>query len=228
MNSGIHFNSIYIFIDDIISRSVTVELLMGTSAKPSFLIWDKVYQKLSEAEDARWLLRATDLAVPRLESELVKHQNTRCVLGVLPFAPAGNSLVNVCCRVALGAVFVHLAVHTTFSDVRRATTGMLAEAVMKRPQLLNAVLRDALTASLTKSVASGKPSGTPASSFPPGEEQEKPVADKRGRYAAILLACASLGEGGLEKAAREVLIVNWVVLAHHPAICTSLFFSLLG
>ena len=56
-------------------------------------------------------------------------------------------------------MFVHLAVHATFSDVRRPTTGMLAEAVMKRPQLLNAVLRDALTVSLTKTVASGKPSG---------------------------------------------------------------------
>ena len=126
-------------------------------------------------------------------------------------------------------MFVHLAVHATFSDVGRATTGMLAEAVMKRPQLLNAVLRDALTVSLTKSVASGKPSGPPVTSSPQGDDQEKPVADKRGRYAAVLLTCASFGDqGGLDKTAREVLVVDWVVLAHHPAICTSFFFLVDG
>ena len=54
---------------------------------------------------------------------------------------------------------MHLAVHATFSDVRRPTTGMLAEAVMKQPQLLNAVLHDGLMISLTKTVTSGKLSG---------------------------------------------------------------------
>ena len=100
---------------------------------------------------------------------------------------------------------------------------MLAEAVMKRPQLLNAVLPDALTTSLIKSVASGKPSGPSVSSSLPSEDQEKAVADKRGRYATVLVACASFGDqGGLNKMEREVLVVDWVVLAHYPAICTSL------
>jgi len=49
------------------------------------------------------------------------------------------------------------------------------------------------------------------------------VVDKRGRYATVLLACASFGDEGPDKTAREVLIVDWMVLAHHPAICTSLF-----
>ena len=59
-------------------------MLMGTSTKPSFLIWEEVYEKVSEVKDARWLLHATDLAVPRLESELAKHQILRCVLGGCP------------------------------------------------------------------------------------------------------------------------------------------------
>lgn len=121
-----------------------------------------------------------------------------------------------------GAVFVHLAVQTTFSDVRRATAGVIAEAVARRPQLLNPVFCDALTAALTKPVVSSKA----AAPSPAGDEQEKPVVDKRGRYATVLLSCASPGDEGrqgrLDKAAREVLVVNWVVLAHHPAICTSL------
>ncbi|KAF8131842.1 armadillo-type protein [Boletus edulis] len=178
--------------DDVASRSVNIDMLTGSPTKPSFLIWDKVYQKLTEAEDATWLLRASDLA---MQSDLLKHHHQ---------------------RVSLGAVFVHLAVHTPFPDVRRATTGVLAEAVAKRPQLLNAVLRDAITASLSKPVASAKATAPPASS---SEEQEKPAVDKRGRYAAVLLACASVGEGGLDVQARRVLIVDWLVLAHHPAIC---------
>ena len=56
-----------------------MEALTGTSTKPSFLVWDKVYQKLSDAEDAKWLLRAADLAVPRLEGELGKQYHLRCV-----------------------------------------------------------------------------------------------------------------------------------------------------
>lgn len=58
-----------------------MDALMGTPTKPSFLVWDKVYQKLSDAEDMRWLLRTADLAVPKLESELVKHQSQRYVWG---------------------------------------------------------------------------------------------------------------------------------------------------
>lgn len=78
------------------------------------------------------------------------------------------------------------------------------------------MLCDALTASLTKPAAAGKASSLPG-------EEEKPVVDKRGRYATVLLACASFGDEGPDKTAREVLIVDWMVLAHHPAICTSLF-----
>lgn len=58
-----------------------MDVLVGTPAKPSFLIWDKVYQKLSEPDDFLWLLRAAHLAVPRLESDLFKHQNLRYVFG---------------------------------------------------------------------------------------------------------------------------------------------------
>ena len=61
-----YFILIHIFIDGSVSRSVTADVLMGRSPKPSFLIWEEVYQKLSEVEDARWLCRATDLAVSRL------------------------------------------------------------------------------------------------------------------------------------------------------------------
>ena len=115
-------------------------------------------------------------------------------------------------------MFMHLAVHTILSDVRRATTGVLGEAVLKRPQLLNAVLRDALVASLAKPVGAGKSGPTAVNAA--SEEQEKPVVDKRGRYAAVLLACVRVGEE-LDGETKAALVVDWLVLAHHPAICRS-------
>lgn len=96
-----------------------------------------MYQKLNEAEDPLWFLHAADLAVPSSSSELVRNQKLRFVFYA--------NIVDVTheetlCRVAFGSVFLHLAIHTPFSDVRRATTAVLAESVTKRPVPLNAVL----------------------------------------------------------------------------------------
>ena len=113
-------------------------------------------------------------------------------------------------------MLVHLAVQIPSADIRRETTGVLASAATARPQLVHAVLRDALAASLTKPVPAPTKLAT-------GEEQDKPAVDKRGRYAAVVVACAGVGDT-LDKAAKEALVVEWLVLAHHPAICT---FSLL-
>ena len=59
---------------------MSAELLLGTSTKPSFVVWDKVYQKLSDADDARWLLRAAHLALLTLETELGRQPSARYVL----------------------------------------------------------------------------------------------------------------------------------------------------
>ena len=114
-------------------------------------------------------------------------------------------------------MFIHLAVHVAFVGLRRETLIAIKAAARARPQLVSAVLRDALTVPLGKF-------GT--SRLGHGEEE----VDKRGRYTAVLLACATVGgdaegqsTGQLDKAAKETLIVDWLVLAHHPAICAFLF-----
>jgi hypothetical protein len=63
--------------DDVASRNTSVDVLIGTPTKPSFLIWEKVYQKIDDAEEALWLLRAAELAIDKLQSELVNNQNLR-------------------------------------------------------------------------------------------------------------------------------------------------------
>ncbi|KAF9234000.1 armadillo-type protein [Melanogaster broomeanus] len=188
--------------DDVVSRSTSADILVGTSTKPSFLIWDKVYQRIHDPEEELWLLRAAELAVDKLQSELFKNQNL---------------------RIQLGSVFVHLSVHSQSSDVRRKAIQTLEITVSRSPQLLNVLLRDALMFSLTRSAVPSKPpvSAVTATS-PSGEEQEKPVVDNRRRFAALLLCCASIGEeagNGVGGALRDSLLVDLVVLAHHPMIC---------
>ncbi|KAG1832884.1 armadillo-type protein [Suillus subalutaceus] len=62
---------------DIIARNVSIEALTGTQAKPSFIISDKIYQKLTDVEDELWLLRAANLSLFRLKNELAKSDQLR-------------------------------------------------------------------------------------------------------------------------------------------------------
>jgi hypothetical protein len=52
---------------------------LSSSAKPSFLFSDKVYTKLSGAEDETWLLRATEVTFAFLNQYLGKSEALRCV-----------------------------------------------------------------------------------------------------------------------------------------------------
>ncbi|KIJ11894.1 hypothetical protein PAXINDRAFT_157123 [Paxillus involutus ATCC 200175] len=184
-------------------EGTSADVLIGTPTKPSFLIWDKVYQKINDAEEELWLLRAAELAVDKLQSELLKNQHL---------------------RIQLGSVFIHLSVHSQFSDIRRRAGQTLELIVSRHPQLLNLVLRDALTFSFTRPVVPTKslaPATTTATS-PAGEEQEKPAVDKKRRYATLLSCCASVGKEkgkGISKDLRDSLLADLVVLAHHPMIC---------
>lgn len=64
---------------DIITRNASIEVLTGTQAKPSFVISDKIYQKLTDVEDELWLLRAANLSLFRLKNELLKSEQLRPV-----------------------------------------------------------------------------------------------------------------------------------------------------
>ncbi|KAG2115671.1 armadillo-type protein [Suillus cothurnatus] len=62
---------------DIIARNASIEVLTGTQAKPSFVISDKIYQKLVDVEDQLWLLRVANLSLFRLKNELAKSEQLR-------------------------------------------------------------------------------------------------------------------------------------------------------
>ncbi|KAG1762385.1 armadillo-type protein [Suillus occidentalis] len=102
---------------DIVARNTSIEVLTGTQAKPSFIISDKIYQKLTDVEDELWLLRAANLSLFRLKNELAKNE-----------------------QLQIGSVFVHLSIHSHSSEVRRAAIQTIEAAVQLLPQLVIPIL----------------------------------------------------------------------------------------
>jgi hypothetical protein len=66
------------FLEDTISRNVTVQAFLSTS-RPSFLVWDKVYQKLTDVEEETWLLRAIESTAIFFSAEVTNVEHLRFV-----------------------------------------------------------------------------------------------------------------------------------------------------
>ncbi|KAG1734519.1 armadillo-type protein [Suillus lakei] len=175
---------------NIIARNASIEVLTGTQAKPSFIISDKIYQKLTDVEDEVWLLRAVNLSLFRLKNELSKSEQL---------------------RLQIGSVLVHLSIHSQSSEVRRTALQTIEAAVALLPQLVIPILREALTASLIKEKSAA------IKSAPVREETEKPAPDNQRRYAALLLCCGNKEEAGAGE--KDDQLVDLIVLAHHSAVC---------
>lgn len=61
----------------VISKNPVLQAISTVSVKPSFLLWDKVYQKATDPEDEKWLLRATDAALLFFKAEATKNESLR-------------------------------------------------------------------------------------------------------------------------------------------------------
>lgn len=58
-------------------NATTVQSIVGSRQKPSFLLWDKVYQKLAGDEEQEWFLRAIRSIFPHLKKDFEKHEFLR-------------------------------------------------------------------------------------------------------------------------------------------------------
>lgn len=56
--------------EEAVSRHSAIGSLLATGTKPSFLLWDKVYQKLTDIEDERWSLRANEAVLRFYDAQL--------------------------------------------------------------------------------------------------------------------------------------------------------------
>jgi len=60
-----------------VTRNTSIEVIIGTQAKPSFLISERIYQKVTDAEEEIWLLRTLNLALLRMKNELDASEQMR-------------------------------------------------------------------------------------------------------------------------------------------------------
>jgi len=59
-------------------RQGLYDLLVLTGSKPSFLVWDKVYTKLTTVDEEQWLTRALACTFMQGQADLLKNDSLRC------------------------------------------------------------------------------------------------------------------------------------------------------
>ncbi|KAI0688462.1 ARM repeat-containing protein [Cytidiella melzeri] len=177
--------------DDAISCNSSLQGLLAVGSKPSFLLWDKVYQKLADSEDERWLLRAAEEVFTYYLTEMRK---------------------SAAVRAALGNVFLHLAVESTSTETRRLALASLSKLARQAPELVCAVIATSISSYLTKPKATTKVEGSA------GEGSLKIVRTDT-RLCAYLLTCVGIGADA-EQATRESLLLDLLILSHHPSLAT--------
>lgn len=76
--------------DDVITHNTTLQSVAAASPKPSFLLWDKVYQKLNSEEEERWLLRAVEVVLPFFKADILRDETARFVVAGLAALKSPN------------------------------------------------------------------------------------------------------------------------------------------
>ncbi|KAF9479098.1 ARM repeat-containing protein [Pholiota conissans] len=177
--------------DAAISQNLAISVITTTSAKQSFLLWDKVYQKVTSEEDERWLLRAADAALQYFSHDLTKNETLRS---------------------QLGHVYVHLAIESLHPEIRRLVNVSVTDATVRAPKLTGRIIREAMSNFVARDPHAHKASSAAAS------EEHVSAWNKHGRLSALLLSAVSFAED-VDSTIRENAAVDLIVLAHHHLIC---------
>lgn len=168
--------------------SPTMEGILATSPKPSFVLNDKVYQRLPSSEDNLWLLRSLQGIVGGSSSKI----NTDGV------------------RISVGLAFIHLVFESKSSHVMREALEVLSKLTKAQPHATSRIVRLALQSWLQaqdERRAAAKPSS----------EEEETVTSKS-RDIGRLLSSIFVADVDTPKDILENLAVDFIVLAHHPEI----------
>ncbi|KAN0130768.1 ARM repeat-containing protein [Lactarius tabidus] len=177
--------------EDTISQNATVQAIVSSS-RPSFLVWDKVYQKLTDVEEETWLLRAVESTA-------------------LFFSPEVEKVEQL--RTQLGSAYLYLAMESQVPEFRRRVVASVGHLAVVAPETANKLVRSGLTAYLTRRRTSISKSQTSLT------ENEKPAIRTQPRLLAFLSASTAFGRDEDNTALREKLLSETIVLAHHPEIC---------
>ena len=112
-------------------------------------------------------------------------------------------------RTLLGSIFLHLAIESSFPQIRRVTLSTLERLAATLPEHLNLATLSAASAFLSRDKTPSKPVA--------GDEPDNSGA-KEGRLPAFILACAAFADD-CPSDIKERLLWDWVIVAHHPGPC---------
>lgn len=108
-------------------------------------------------------------------------------------------------------MFVHLVLESSSPAIRRDVHSVIIANTRRQPQLINRVIRDALTTFVSRGTPSPKPTST--------DEAPKPW-NKHSRLSTLISSAVSFDDN-LELSVREDIIVELIILGHHHLICVS-------
>ncbi|KAG9124771.1 translational activator of GCN4, partial [Ceratobasidium sp. 392] len=227
--------------EGIASKNPVLTGIAGTSAKPSFLLWDKVWNKVNDPIEETWLLRA---AVGAFEW----------------FEGGGGGKKTEGLRSALGAIFVQCAVKSAQHNTRRLALETLSRVSQHLPGKVVPLIIEAVvaatendtikaakptptataTSAAAKPAAGAKPAAKPAAAAPvkpaAGTTATKPTTSTapedgpqntsrpdpktlvQARYAALLAAVAPDAEH-VDEPQRGDLLVEMIGVAHRDDVC---------
>ncbi|OCH93463.1 ARM repeat-containing protein [Obba rivulosa] len=176
--------------DTFVSQNALVQSLITVGAKPSFLLWDKVWQKVSDTEDEHWLLRASLAALSFFKTQLMRNEQARG---------------------ALGMSLLHLAVESSSPDVRRSALKSLEEHSSVSPDLVNYSITTALTNYLAKE------SNTSSKVMNGDGKDPTSGSGKESRLSALVLSCGAM-PADYDQDLKVKFVISFVILAHHSAV----------
>ncbi|KAG6873014.1 hypothetical protein C0995_003975 [Termitomyces sp. Mi166 len=177
--------------NDVLSKNAALTSIVSGSTKPSFLLWDKVYQKLRDPMDETWLLQAWEASLLYFKSEFAKNENLRSLLGL---------------------VLIHLSLEGSTSEIRREVNAVVERSTAALPELTNRIVRDGLNVFLAR--------GPPASKAAASTSTDETSApwNKHSRLSGLLLGTMSFAED-TEPEVREDVVIKTILLGHHHLIC---------
>ncbi|KAF9496394.1 ARM repeat-containing protein [Pleurotus eryngii] len=167
-----------------ISKITAIQSLFASTVKPSFLLWDKVYQKASDPAEEKWLLTALSAAIPVFNKELTKFEVF---------------------RVQAGLLFIHLAVNSGSPESRRNVLTTLSSLSSQFAKLTNDILYDALVSFLANGKTVAK------ASCPEGPDG---TWNKHSRLSTLLLSCFNFSEDVDATLREDILVQVLVVAHH--------------
>jgi len=188
------------YLDDVISKNVAITSIVGDGSKPSFLLWDKVYLKIKEEGEEKWLLRAIKVAMRYFRKDLKRSNVVRYTYN----SPLRDVLI-LPGRLNFGSVLLRLAVASSHKDIRQSTNNMIQDAAKWEPELTTTFAGEAIIASLTSPISKSVGQSTDA-------------RIKHARLASFLLSAVAYRKD-LEMELKETLVTNLVIAAHHERVC---------